>query len=76
MQQVDVRFNSVEQIQQFVNVIEHYDANFNLGSGQRIVNAKSILGVLSLDFSGSLRLRYDTEDSSLKDEIKPFIYQG
>lgn len=76
MQQVDVRFNSVEQIQQFVNVIEHYDANFNLGSGQRIVNAKSILGVLSLDFSGSLRLRYDTEDSSLKDKIKPFIYQG
>lgn len=76
MQQVDVRFNSVEQIQQFVNVIDQYNANFDLGSGQRIVNAKSILGVLSLDFSGSLRLRYDTEDSSIKDEIKPFIYQG
>ena len=49
MQQVNVKFNSVDQIRQFVNIIGKFESNFDLGSGQRIVDAKSILGVMALD---------------------------
>ena len=69
MQQVNVRFRDVEQIRQ----IDKCDANFDLGSGQRVVDAKSILGVMALDFSGPLCLKYDSEDSAIREKIMSFI---
>ena len=73
MQQVNVRFRDVEQIRQFVNIIDKCDANFDLGSGPRGVDAKSILGVMALDFSGPLCLKYDSEDSAIREKIMSFI---
>ena len=48
MQQVHIKFSNVEQVRQFVNSIDKIDANFDLGSGHKIVDAKSILGVIGL----------------------------
>ena len=62
MQQVNVKFNDVEQIRQFIKTIDKFDTNFDLGSGQKIVDAKSILGVMALDFSGPLQLKYDSHE--------------
>ena len=73
MQQVNVKFNDVEQIREFVSIIDKIDANFDLGSGQRVVDAKSILGVMALDFSGPLCLKYDSEDSAIREKIMSFI---
>lgn len=70
---MNVKFNDVDQIRQFVNIIDKYDVDFDLGAGQRIVDAKSILGVMALDFSGPLRLRYDSEDVAIKEKIMPFL---
>lgn len=76
LQQVNVKFDSAEQIRQFVNTINKLDSDFDLGSGRRVVDAKSILGVMALDFSGPLRLRYQATDESIEEKIAPFIYQG
>ena len=73
MQQVNVRFYNVEQIRQFINIIDKIDADFDLGSGQRIVDAKSILGVLALDLSGPLRLRYHSNVADIEEKIAPFL---
>ena len=72
MKQVNVRFHNLEQIRQFINIIDKIDANFDLGSGHRIVDAKSILGVLALDLSGPLRLRYHSNDIDIEKKIEPF----
>ncbi len=74
MQQVNVKFNNVEQIRQFINTIEKIDTNFDLGSGQRVVDAKSIIGVMGLDFSGPLQLRYHSDDADIEKKIAPFVY--
>ncbi len=73
MKQVNVRFHNLEQIRQFINIIDKIDANFDLGSGHRIVDAKSILGVLALDLSGPLRLRYHSNDIDIEKKIEPFV---
>ncbi|MDE6926338.1 MAG: HPr family phosphocarrier protein [Acetatifactor sp.] len=73
MQQVNVRFHNVDQIRQFINIIDKIDANFDLGSGHRIVDAKSILGVLALDLSGPLRLRYHSNEAGIEEKIAPFL---
>ena len=51
MQQVNVKFNDVNQIRRFVDVIDKIDSCFNLGEGRRVVDAKSILGVMALDLT-------------------------
>ena len=73
MQQVHIKFSNVEQVRQFVNSIDKV-ASFDLGSGRRIVDAKSILGVMALDLSGPLQLRYHSDDKAIEDIIAPFVY--
>ena len=73
MQQVNVKFNSVDQIRQFVNIIGKFESNFDLGSGQRIVDAKSILGVMALDLTGPVRLRCHSDDTEIAEKIAPFL---
>lgn len=73
MRQVSVKLNDVEQIRQFVNVIDKFDVNFDLGAGQRVVDAKSILGVMALDLSQPQQLRYDSDDETIEQHITPFM---
>ena len=73
MQQVLVQFKDVDQVRNFVNTVSMVDANFELGSGSRIVDAKSILGVLALDLARPQRLVCDSDDSAILEEIEPFL---
>ena len=73
MQQVNVKFNDVEQIRQFIKTIDKFDTNFDLGSGHRVVDAKSIIGVMALDSSGPLQLRYHSDDKEIRAKIAPFL---
>ena len=74
MQQVNVKFNNVNQIRQFVDIIDKFDSSFDLGEGRRTVDAKSILGVMALDLTGPLQLRYDSDDEGIREKLAPFIY--
>ena len=74
MQQVQVKFNDVNQVRQFVNVIDKIDLSFNLGEGRRVVDAKSILGVMALDLTRPVRLSYDSDDEGFREKLAPFIY--
>ena len=51
MQQVFVKFSNADQVRNFVNAVSTMEANFELGSGRRVVDAKSILGVFALDLA-------------------------
>ncbi len=73
MQQVHVKFNDVNQVRKFVDVIDKIDLSFNLGEGRRIVDAKSILGVMALDLTRPLRLSYDSDDEGIREKLAPFI---
>jgi len=74
MQQVNVKFNDVNQVRKFVDVIDKIDLCFNLGEGRRVVDAKSILGVLALDLTKPVRLSYDSDDEGIREKLAPFIY--
>lgn len=65
-----VRLNSMDKIRNFVNTISEKEGKYELVSDYRIVNAKSILGVFSLDLSRTLELRI--ENDRLPVELEPF----
>lgn len=69
MHQTEVRFCTVEQIQSFVNAINHFDTDFQFCSENKRVNAKSVLGVFSMDLSKPLCLQYDSDDRQIQQVI-------
>ena len=73
MQQVLVKFNDVEQVRNFINIIDKIDMNFDLGLGNRVVYAKSVIGVFGLDLTKPQVLRYDSDDRRIMDKITPFL---
>ena len=68
MTSINICLNSIEKVKQFVNLISKYDGDFDLTSGRYVIDAKSIMGIFSLDLSKPLRL--DIYDDSHADLLK------
>ena len=66
MKSVQVSINTVDKIKAFVNDIAKFEYDFDLVSGQYVVNAKSIMGIFSLDLGKPICLNINTEDNTDK----------
>lgn len=71
MQSVMISLNSIEKVKHFVNIITQYDGDFDLSSGRYVIDAKSIMGIFSLDLSKPLKL--DIYNDTIIDELLPLI---
>ena len=54
MKTVKISLNSIDKVKSFVNEITKYDYDFDLVSGRYVIDAKSIMGIFSLDLSKSI----------------------
>lgn len=62
-----VRLDSIEKVKEFVSITIRFDTDIDLVSGRYVVDAKSILGIFSMDLSKPLVLQIhegqaDTEE--------------
>ena len=74
MKTVQISLNSIDKVKSFVNEITKYDNDFDLVSGRYVIDAKSIMGIFSLDLSKPLILNADTDDESkVKETFADFI---
>lgn len=64
MQSVQVSINTVDKVKSFVNDITKFEYDFDLVSGGYVVNAKSIMGIFSLDIRNPICLNIHTEDNT------------
>ena len=62
MKTVQISLNSIDKVKSFVNEITKYDFDFDLISGRYVIDAKSIMGIFSLDLSKTLSIRVHTDD--------------
>lgn len=67
MQEVQISLKSIEDVKHFVQTLTMFDGEFELISGKYIVDAKSILGLFSVDLSKPVTLRIEVSDSKLED---------
>ena len=73
MKSVMIHLSLVENVNKFVNIVSRYPFEMDLRAGRHVVDAKSILGIFSLDLSRPITLDIYSEDcQALLDEIKPF----
>lgn len=74
MKTVTIRLSLVENVNTFVNIVGRYPFDMDLRAGRHVVDAKSILGIFSLDLSRPITLEIYSDDcDKLLEEIKPFI---
>lgn len=73
-----ILLNSVEKVKEFINVVSRFDDDIDLVSGRYLIDAKSIMGVLSLDLSHPIILKtYDgPEEGAILDALKKYEYEG
>lgn len=64
MKSVTVMLNTISDVKNFVNIVTKYDFDVDLISGRYAVDAKSIMGIFSLDMSKPIKLEAHTEDAS------------
>jgi len=70
---VMIRLSLVENVNKFVNIVSRYPFEMDLRAGRHVVDAKSILGIFSLDLSRPIALDIYSDDcDALLEEIKPF----
>ncbi len=68
----DISLSSTEDVKTFVNLMCKYPFDVDLISGRYIVDAKSIMGIFSLDLSNPVRVEAHTDDSAIKEDMKSF----
>ena len=75
MKTVSISLNSIDKVKAFVNDISKYDFDFDLVSGRYVIDAKSIMGIFSLDLSKPIDLNIHAEDDSdvILQALKPYI---
>lgn len=66
MKTVQISLNSIDKVKSFVNTITEYDNDFDLVSGRYVIDAKSIMGIFSLDLSKPIDLNIHA-DSNVDD---------
>lgn len=66
MKTVQISLNSIDKVKSFVNEITKYDNDFDLVSGRYVIDAKSLMGIFSLDLSKPIDLNIHA-DSNLDD---------
>lgn len=70
MKTIKVSLNSIDKVKTFVNDINRFDFDFDLVSGRYVIDAKSIMGIFSLDLSKPIDLNIHAEGDKLEEVMK------
>ena len=74
MKEFTVVLSSINDVKTFVNVVTKYDFEIDLTSGRYVVDAKSIMGIFSLDLTKPIKVEAHSDDcSELLSELAAFI---
>lgn len=69
-----IRLSSIEAVRKFVDIVRKYETEIDLSSGRYLVDAKSIMGIFSLDLMNPIKLTVHCDDcDELFGELSEFI---
>ncbi|MBO5408544.1 MAG: HPr family phosphocarrier protein [Clostridia bacterium] len=74
MKTFNIQLTSINDVKIFVNTVNKYTFDIDLTSGRYVVDAKSIMGIFSLDLAKPIKIEiFDDNCESLVKELEPFI---
>ena len=76
MKEFNLLLSSINDVKDFVNIVAKYDFDVDLTSGRYVVDAKSIMGIFSLDLLSPIKLTvYSDKPEELLGKIGKFIVE-
>jgi len=74
MRTFTIMLKSINDVKDFVNIVSKYDFDVDLSSGRYVVDAKSIMGIFSLDLSKPITVEAHSDNlEEFSKDIKPFL---
>ena len=75
MKTVQISLNSIDNVKAFVNDVTKFNTDFDLVSGRYVIDAKSIMGIFSLDLSKPIDLNIHDDDGvdEILSALEPYI---
>ena len=75
MKTVQISLNSIDKVKSFVNDITKFNNDFDLVSGRYVIDAKSIMGIFSLDLPKPINLNIHAEENidEIMTVLAPYI---
>lgn len=74
-----IQFQSIEEVKEFIYRISRIPCDFDMVDGRYTVDAKSILGIFSLELSRPAELRIHAEEEELPpilEQLAPYLVSG
>jgi phosphocarrier protein HPr len=76
MKSVMIKLDTINDVKNFVNTVSRYDFDVDLVSGRYAVDAKSIMGIFSLDLAKPIKMEIYSDDCpEFLSEIKSFAVE-
>ena len=77
MKTVKISLNSIDKVKSFVNELSKFDVDFDSVSGRYVIDAKSIMGIFSLDLSKpiDLNIHADSDADKIVAALAPYIVE-
>ena len=73
MTETKILLSSINDVKAFVNIVTKYDFDVDLTSERYVVDAKSIMGIFSLDLSKPIKVAIHSDNcEEFIAELKPF----
>ncbi len=74
MTEFNVKITTIDDVKKFVSTVMTFDYDIDLVSGRYAIDAKSIMGIFSVDLSKELKLVAHTDDDSeLRSALADYI---
>ena len=74
--EVKIRLSSIEDVRNFVELVRQFEGDIDLARGRYIVDAKSIMGIFSLDLMKPITLTaYGESSEKLLKDLTPYIVE-
>ncbi|MCI6731409.1 MAG: HPr family phosphocarrier protein [Lachnospiraceae bacterium] len=77
MKTINIMLNSIDKVKAFVNTLTKFDCDFDLISGRYVIDAKSIMGIFSLDLSKPIELNIHATEKidEILEALKPYTVE-
>ena len=74
MKEFNISLKAINDVKDFVNIVNRYDFDVDLSTGRYVVDAKSIMGIFSLDLSKAIKVEIYSDDcGQFCEDIKRFV---
>ena len=76
MKSLLIKLDTINDVKNFVNIVSKYDFDVDLISGRYAVDAKSIMGIFSLDLAKPIKMEVYSDDCpTFLEEVQPFMVE-